>query len=98
MEKYQERPHEQRDKSHNATKNSCSQIDKSAAGDLTSRPKSTLDKYQARNSSTYRERSISNARGSAPKQLAQTNARLVKMIQNSTTSFSNIGHRAVEQL
>lgn len=94
MEKYQEKPKERQQ---SLLKNSNSQIDKSGTGELTSRPKSSLDKYQGRASSTYRERSTSNVRGIGQKQSTQCNVKMMRS-QNSTSTFNSIACKAIEQL
>ncbi len=89
MEKYQEKPQ------HRAARN-ASQGGKPGSGEFTARPKSTLDKYQGKFSATYRERSVSNARGVGPKQLA--GAKPNRMSQHSMSTLNNTQHRTAEQL
>ncbi len=90
MEKYKERP---KDKTHRPSNNS-SQMDKS--GEMTSRPKTSMDKYQGRPSTTYREmcreRSISNSRGGVLGRQSQP-TKLVKAQANATSIM-----RVVDQL
>jgi len=84
MEKYQERS-----KDHILKGNSI-QMDKS--GDLTSRPKSTLDRYQGKSSATYREicreRSMSNVRGTVPRQSQPS--KIIKSHPNATSILRTI--------